>query len=319
LQELVRAQIDSVLNLRREALAIPALTAISGGVSEAVQAQYERFPYPRWEKLTRDSVTRDWEQAVSTRDTEQRLRGKQARILVVGCGTGQEAAFLATVLPDASITAVDLSRTSLAYAKARSAECGLTNIEFYQGDITAPDFPREQFDYVSASGVLHHLEDPVAGWEICAGLLKQNGLMRVALYSETARRAVICAREAIVAGGYGSDESEMRRFRSDAPRILPRPVLEDLIGFRDYFQLSMYRDLLFHVQEHRFSLPQIGAVLDRLRLQFAGFYLAAQDLDSYSTLFADDPQRTNLQNWHEFESRFPDTFRNMYIFWCRKS
>jgi hypothetical protein len=31
------------------------------------------------------------------------------------------------------------------------------------------------------------------------------------------------------------------------------------------------RDLLFHVQEHRFSLPQIGATLEELGLDFVGF------------------------------------------------
>jgi len=54
-----------------------------------------------------------------------------------------------------------------------------------------------RFDLVSASGVLHHLRDPLAGWEAASSRLAQGGLMRVGLYSATARRSITRAREII--------------------------------------------------------------------------------------------------------------------------
>ena len=44
-----------------------------------------------------------------------------------------------------------------------------------------------------------------------------------------------------------------------------------LTKWSDFFSLSTMRDLIFHVQEHRFTLPQIKGCLDELGLKFCGF------------------------------------------------
>ena len=41
--------------------------------------------------------------------------------------------------------------------------------------------------------------------------------------------------------------------------------------FNDFYSTSECRDLLFHVQEHRMTLPQIKAFLVAQELQFLGF------------------------------------------------
>lgn len=317
--DLVRLQIVEEFTFRRAADSIPALSAVRDEVSAAVRQQYEEFPYPRWDTVSPAKVLREWQALECTRDTEQILRGTRPRILVAGCGTGRETALLASIFSDASITAVDLSRVSLGYAQCRAQEYGLGNVSFYQADILELGSAGEQFDFVSATGVLHHLKDPAAGWEICTRLLRPGGLMRIGLYSAVGRKSVALAREAIRDGGYGADDPEMRRFRRDSPGLLSRPVLDELAQFTDYYQLSMYRDLLFHVQEHHFSLPEIGGLLVRFGLTFAGFYLASGELAKYSVEYPADRGRTELLNWDRFERRHPETFRNMYIFWCRKA
>ena len=91
--------------------------------------------------------------------------------------------------------AVDLSMTSLAYAKRKTQELAIGNIEYRQADILALGSIAERFDVVECMGVLHHLEDPVAGSRILCSLLRPAGLMRIGLYSEIARRHVVRARE----------------------------------------------------------------------------------------------------------------------------
>ena len=59
-------------------------------------------------------------------------------------------------------------------------------------------------------------------------------------------------------------------------------------------------------------------MLDELNLQFEGFYVSADVLTKYRSTFRDDRHATNLKSWRQFESRYPDTFASMYIFWCRK-
>ena len=74
------------------------------------------------------------------------------RILVAGCGTGQHAIATAQQYPGASVLAVDLSLASLAYAKRKTLELGLTDIEYRQADILALDGLQERFDLIECSG-----------------------------------------------------------------------------------------------------------------------------------------------------------------------
>ncbi len=84
----------------------------------------------------------------------------------------------------------------------------------------------------------------------------------------------------------------------------------------DYFSASMVRDCLFHVQEHCFTLPRVKSALQNLGLEFLGFSpldLAARK--RYGELFPADSAMTNLDSWHEFEQKYPDSFIGMYQFW----
>ena len=91
-----------------------------------------------------------------------------------------------------------------------------------------------------------------------------------------------------------------------------------ILASKDSYSLSMFRDLLFHVQEHRFSIPKIKDSLDTLGLYFCGF-----QNDKITSLFkAQNPAPDDLYNleiWNEFEYSQPDTFAGMYQFWCQKS
>jgi hypothetical protein len=87
----------------------------------------------------------------------------------------------------------------------------------------------------------------------------------------------------------------------------------------DFFSLSGCRDLLFHAQEHRFTIPQIAAALDAIQLAFLGFdSLEPATVAKFRARFRDDPDMRSLAAWDEFERDNPDTFPNMYQFWVRK-
>jgi ubiquinone/menaquinone biosynthesis C-methylase UbiE/Flp pilus assembly protein TadD len=280
--------------------AIPHLTAISGDVSRAVQNQYEDNPYPRWN---------DTAAAVSTQD-------KPLKALVAGCGTGRQSVELAQRHPAARILAIDLSLASLSYALRKTRELGLTNITHAQADIMALGSIGRTFDLIEANGVLHHLADPWAGWRVLLSLLRPDGEMRIGLYSERARQPVITAHAFIAEQGYGRTADDIRRFRQDVlaeetPAMLPQS--------RDFYTVSGCRDLLFHVQEHRMTLPQIKAFIAANGLMFQGFDLDAVTLQAYRTRYPADQAGTDLDSWHAFEEVFPNTFVRMYQFRVRKA
>ena len=94
-------------------------------------------------------------------------------------------------------------------------------------------------------------------------------------------------------------------------------LLQKVSEVKDFYSTSSVKDLIFHVQEHRFTLPQISKILENLNLEFLSFY----DLkvkNKYSILFSNDKKNTSLNNWDQFETIQPDTFLGIYKFWIRK-
>jgi SAM-dependent methyltransferase len=318
LSEVVRAQIGDGLSLYQAAAAIPTLAPVVNETSRNVREQYEAFPYPRWRMLSKRHVVENWRAEEFSQKLEAPLSDRPATILIAGCGTGRDAAIHAVRFPMASITAVDVSRASLAYASLKANELGLENLTFVHGDILDLGRMYQSFDHICCTGVLHHMEDPVAGWRVLCDLLKPGGLTRIGLYSRAGRQAVAAAQDAACRANYPPTRDGLLRFRRDCPRICDAETMLRLSRLQDYYHLNMYRDLVFPAREHRFDLNQIGDMLRALGLRFEGFYVSAEVLTKYRSLFRDDRHATNLETWRQFESLYPDTFASMYIFWCRK-
>ena len=96
------------------------------------------------------------------------------------------------------------------------------------------------------------------------------------------------------------------------------PALKKIFESKDFYSTSMARDLMFHVQEHRFKLPEISKILKNFNLEFLGFsnqYIKSK----FSKMFPEDKKNISLENWDKFENSNPNTFYNMYQFWVRKT
>jgi len=316
--EVLRQQIREPLEEQALRTGITCSTSIAGGISGVVREQYEENPYPRWVKLpTCDLPLRFNDQLTRTLPFASFVPmpdDSTPEVLIAGCGTGSHAIFVAQRYRGARVLAIDLSLSSISYAKRKTRELGITNIEYEQADILKLGDIARTFDIIESVGVLHHLADPFIGWRILLSRLRPGGFMRLGFYSEIARRHVVKAREMIAALGYASTPDDIRRFRQDAS-----VELQWLRDSGDFYSTSACRDLLFHVQEHRLTLGQIESFLDESGLRFIGFNLDARVLHQYRARFTDDPSRTNLRNWARFEADNPDTFAGMYQFWIQKA
>ena len=212
--------------------------------------------------------------------------------------------------------AIDLSLSSLAYAKRKTEELGIQSIEYMQADILDLDKNERQFDIVESAGVLHHMDDPMTGWRVLTDCLKPGGLMMIGLYSELARQHIVEMREEVSKAGIGSSDAAMKSFRNMVISS-NKDHHKKILGSDDFYSLSELRDLLFHVQEHRFTIPQIKDCLDDLGLKFCGF----DDVQLVTTFrltntHADDP--CDLDKWNKYEKANPHIFGRMYQFWCQK-
>jgi hypothetical protein len=164
--------------------------------------------------------------------------------------------------------------------------------------------------------VLHHLGDPLAGWRVLLTLLRPGGFMAVGLYSEIARADIVATRAFIAEQGYGPTAEDIRRCRQDLLDLGER--FKNIIASGDFFSTSGCRDLLFHVQEHRLTIPQIADFIAENRLAFIGFELDHFTVQRYRAKFSHDAAMTDLASWHAFECEHPATFSGMYQLWVQK-
>ena len=142
--------------------------------------------------------------------------------------------------------------------------------------------------------------------------------MRIALYSELARRNIVSAQRMIAERGYSQSPEDIRRFRQDM-LALPEDAPERGLDFiSDFYSLSECRDLLFHVQEHRMTFPRIAQFLEDHGLEMIGLVIHPEVQRKYRERFPDDTPMTDLSNWHVFEQEYPDLFLTMYQFWVQR-
>lgn len=297
------------------------LTAIDDATSQRVRAQYEAHPYPRWTAAAPVEPARSldaWLRAELPGAPFAPLHDDGAvDLLIAGCGTGQHALETARRFPRARVLALDLSRASLAYALRMTRAAGVGNVEFAHGDLLALPGTRS-FDAIEAVGVLHHLADPGAGWRRLLAVLRPGGLLRVGLYGERAREAIVAGRDYVAQHRFAADADDIRRFRQVALEAPPDSPLARLTALRDFNSIAECRDLLFHVQEHRTTIARIKALLAELGVRFVGFVVPQAVALEYARRFPRDRLRVDLDGWNAFEAAAPGAFPGLYEFWVQK-
>ncbi|THD71653.1 MAG: methyltransferase domain-containing protein [Bradyrhizobium sp.] len=313
---LLQVQLREPLEEAGERTAIATLAPIKNSVSLQVMRQYEENPYPRWTINPLNAFAADQARGrtLPTADRQAVLD-----ILIAGCGTGLHAVQIAQVYPNARLLAVDVSLASLAYARRKTRELGLRNIEYAQADILELGTIGRTFDSIESIGVLHHLAEPTAGWRVLVSLLRPGGGMRIGLYSDLARHVIAEARAHIAARGYRATAGDIRRCRQDIIREAEHWKM--LIDANDFYSMSGCRDLLFNVMEHRFTIPEIAAFLNDNDLSFLAFepFDDPTVIEKFHKQFPGAADEANLDQWHRFEADHPETFWGMYVFMVGKN
>src|SRR6202521_4141292 len=164
---------------------IPNLRLPGDGRSDAVRHFYERAPFPGYPP--RDSLPAlhaRAERSVFARMVDQAIPG-DARIVEIGCGTGQMSLYLARA--DRVVIGADLTRRSLLLGAAAAARFGLDRVQFIETDLRRPGLRAGSFDVVYSSGVLHHTPDPRASFGRIAQLARPGGMIILGLYNAFAR------------------------------------------------------------------------------------------------------------------------------------
>jgi SAM-dependent methyltransferase len=240
--------------------------------SDEVSDFYERMPYPA--PLT--SLDRHIE-LYSNPDrrralfyllwpTERPLANQE--ILVAGCGTSQAARY-ALREPDARITAIDVSESSLHHTRKLQQKYELGNLELHHLSILDVQTLRKTFDHIVCTGVLHHLADPDLGLQSLRNVLKREGAMQIMVYASYGRAGIYMLQEYCRLLGITPSDQELQDLSSTLNRLPKDHPLTHLLhkgkDFRDPHALA---DALLHPQDRAFRVPQIYEWLEKCGMSF---------------------------------------------------
>jgi len=320
LNHLKKLLISDKIVENKNLLNINKLIKISDQTSQRVQDQYEENPYPRWiqmrtqfDDISINKLIENLELEVYVPEIKEIL---SPDILIAGCGTGQHAIYTALNHKKSNILAIDLSLSSLAYAKRKADEYGIKNINFIHSDLLDVENLNKKFDIIESVGVLHHMNNPFLGLKSLVNILKEGGLINIGLYSKYARHHISNIRQDIKSKDILSSNTEIKNYRN----YIFNSNHQDNIKIRNsknFYSTSETRDLLFHVQEHQFDLIEIKDYLKKLNLFFCGFD-NLNIKNKFKSFVNSKESIYDLLKWNEFEREFPDSFDGMYQFYCQK-
>ena len=253
-------------------------------MNKSVSAQYEAFPYPprdpadEAKRLITGSPSHLLEinhyVYAGRRDFSQPFRA-----LVAGGGTGDATIMLAQQLADgggdAEIVHLDLSEASIKVAKGRAKTRKLKNIKFVHGSILeAAKLDLGTFDYIDCCGVLHHMEDPLAGLKALESVLADDGGMGIMVYAPLGRTGVYPMQAMLRMLGSDSPANVRldlaRRMLGGLPEtnwLRRNPFVGDHAGLGD----AGLFDLLLHSQDRPFSVLEVVQLAAGARLRLVGF------------------------------------------------
>ena len=242
---------------------IPRLRIDADARTETVREFYGHAPFPGYPP--NDSLA--WLRARAGRSAFAKLLDDSipadARLVEIGCGTGQTSLFLARA--DRKVVALDLTRASLELGAAAAERYGIEGITFVEADINRLPLKPGAFDLVYCSGVLHHTPDPRASFARIAKAVRPGGMIIIGLYNSIARLPLKARR--VVA-------------RLTRNRWVPfDPVLRDRESEPERRE-AWLRDQYMHPEEHCHSVGEVRRWFAENDIEFVRNYP--------STVFGDD-------------------------------
>ena len=251
-----------------------------------IREQYEEYPYP-----IRDPENDKKGLFITGGEFLEEInhwlfKGKESfqrrfRILVAGGGTGDAVIFLSEQLKlsNAEIVYLDFSKASLEIAKRRAKIRGLKNIQWvHESILNLPKLHLGKFDYITCTGVLHHLESPPEGLNALKEVLSERGGMLIMLYGKIGRTGVYQIQDLLryVNEGATSKAEEIS---------IGKTVIDELPDTnwfsrgkelaQDYlYSDSGFYDLFLHKQDRAYTIPEVYEFVHNAGLHLIDFSCA---------------------------------------------
>src|SRR6267143_4390387 len=259
---------------------IPDLRLGSDTRTDAVRRFYKYAPFPGYRP--RDSLASLYaraERSKFARLLDEAIPG-DARILEIGCGTGQMSLYLTRA--DRLVIGADLTRASLLLGQGAARRFGLTRVQFVETDLRRPGLRAGSFDVVYSSGVLHHTPNPRASFARLVQLARPGGTIVLGVYNAFARLPLRLRRLVARLSGF---------------RLIPfDPVLRDR-SHEPARREAWLRDQYQHPEEHVHTLAEVQRWFAENRVEYLRAYPSAVLGDEPGSLFARAADNWRPEGW----------------------
>ena len=237
-----------------------------------VQDFYERYPYPRpvdslddYKRMWKDPARRRADYHLHWPDRPYR---EDRSILIAGCGTSQ-AAKHAMRWPEAQVTGIDFSQTSVLCTEGLKRKYKLDNLQVRQLPVERAEELEADFDQIVCTGVLHHLPDPDMGLAALGSVLKPDGAMHLMVYAPYGRIGISMVQEFCRRIGVAPTDEEIHDLIQALGVLPPGHPLETLLRQApDFRHEAALADALLHPQDRSYSVPQLFEFIEKAQLTF---------------------------------------------------
>jgi SAM-dependent methyltransferase len=260
---------------------IPNLRLPSDPRTEVVRRFYQDAPFPNYPPR----ASLGWLRARAERSEFARLIDQaipyDARVLEIGCGTGQVCLYLAR--GQRIVIGADLTRASLELGTAAARQFQIDQVQFIETDLHRPGLRKGAFDVVYSSGVLHHTPDPRAAFARIVQLARPGGMIVLGLYNSFARIPFRLRRWVARLSGY---------------EFIPfDPVLSDREN-EPARRTAWLRDQYRHPQEHRHTLAEVQGWFAENGVDYVRAYPSAMlAQETKEGLFTRAADNWRLEGW----------------------
>jgi len=252
-------------------------------VAQRVRRFYEENPFPNYDgyESVGDLLSRASRSVYAAALDRQIPIG--ARVLEIGCGTGQLGAFLS--IGGRTTVGVDMTRASLDLAGGFKQRHGLRNCNFVHGDLFDLPLQPESFDLVIAKGVLMATRDAHEAFHAVSRYLRPGGYIIVGLYNR-----------------FGRIPTSLRKFYFRLTGADPRKVdyVMKRMAQSDEKLRAWYLDQYAHPQETRHTVDQVLGWFDEGGIDLAGAVppiRLGEPFDPAKPLFGTLQRRSRLEHW----------------------
>jgi SAM-dependent methyltransferase len=227
---------------------------VTGDVSDQMRSLYDQTPYPSAlsEKPPQGiPLLEHWINGVYGFDEPVLFDGN--RILIAGCGSGEEAISLAQYYKNSAVTGIDFSARSIEVAVQKAREAEISNVSFKVADLTNGPWLKDlaPFDFILCHGVADYVTDVDALLSNLSHSLKSNGLIYLSVNSpfhpaERIRRAMEAL--GVPPHTFVDSEDQRQKLVMTAKLLGEQSGIRNLVtASRDYLSIDIFPPIAHHL------------------------------------------------------------------------